>query len=376
LTAIALLTKVLSLFVHNRICGSIKPKNHVYIIEDKEKCKMATKVAINGFGRIGRAMARIIMQRKGELELVAVNDLSDAKSLAHLFKYDSVMGKWNGTVEAKGSKLVINGKAIEVLAVKNPAELPWKNMGVKIVVESTGIFRTAESPKGGYADHLKAGASKVLLTVPAKDDIDATIVLGVNDDKLTKNVKCVSNASCTTNCLAPIAKVLNDSFGIEQGLMTTIHAYTNDQKVADMIHKDLRRARAAAVNIIPTTTGAAKAIGKVIPELDGKLDGFAIRVPIPVGSVVDLVVNVRKNATVDNVNSAMKAAAEGPMKGILVYCDEPIVSSDIVNDSASSIFDSLLTMVKGNMIKVVSWYDNEWGYSNRSVDIMEKMAKM
>ncbi len=337
---------------------------------------MATKVAINGFGRIGRAMARIIMQRKGELELVAVNDLSDAKSLAHLFKYDSVMGKWNGTVEAKDSKLIINGKAIDVLAVKNPAELPWKDMGAKIVVESTGIFRTAESPKGGYTDHLKAGASKVLLTVPAKDDIDATIVLGVNDDKLTKDVKCVSNASCTTNCLAPIAKVLNDSFGIEQGLMTTIHAYTNDQTVADMIHKDLRRARAAAVNIIPTTTGAAKAIGKVIPEIDGKLDGFAIRVPIPVGSVVDLVVNVRKNATVDDVNSAMKAAAEGPMKGILVYCDEPIVSSDIVNDPASSIFDSLLTMVKGNMIKVVSWYDNEWGYSNRSVDIMEKMASM
>jgi len=335
---------------------------------------MATKVAINGFGRIGRAVARLIIQRKNDLDLVAVNDLSDAKSLAHLFKYDTVMGKWNGTVEVKGSKLIINGKEIEVLAVKNPTELPWKNMGVKIVVESTGIFRTKESPKGGYGDHLKAGAEKVVLTVPAKDDIDATIVLGVNDNKLTKDVKFVSNASCTTNCLAPVAKVLNDTFGIEQGLMTTIHAYTNDQKVADMIHKDLRRARAAAVNIIPTTTGAAKAIGKVIPELDGKMDGFAIRVPVPVGSIVDLVVNVKKDATVDSVNAAMKKAAEGPMKGILVYCDEPIVSSDIINDPASSIFDSLCTIVLGRTIKVVSWYDNEWGYSNRTVDIMEKMA--
>jgi len=337
---------------------------------------MATKVAINGFGRIGRAVARIIMQRAKDLELVAVNDLSDAKSLAHLFKYDTVMGRWSGTVEARDSGLVINGKTVKVLAVKNPAELPWKNMGVKVVLESTGIFRTAESPRGGYADHLKAGAEKVVLSVPAKDDIDATIVLGVNDEKLTKDVKCVSNASCTTNCLAPLAKVLNDAFGIENGLMTTIHAYTNDQKVADMIHTDLRRARAAAVNIIPTTTGAAKAIGKVIPELDGKLDGFAIRVPIPVGSIVDLVVNLKKEATRDEINAAMKKAAEGPLKGILEYCSEPIVSSDIVNNPASSIFDSLLTMVKGKTVKVISWYDNEWGYSNRTVDIMEKMAAM
>ncbi|MBN2316145.1 MAG: type I glyceraldehyde-3-phosphate dehydrogenase [Sedimentisphaerales bacterium] len=337
---------------------------------------MATKVAINGFGRIGRAVARIIMQRKGELELVAINDLSDAKSLAHLFKYDTVMGKWNGTVEAKEGALVINGKTIKVLAVKNPAELPWKDMGVKVVLESTGIFRSASSPKGGYADHIKAGASKVMLSVPAKDDIDATIVLGVNDKMLTKDVKCVSNASCTTNCLAPIAKTLNDAFEIERGVMTTIHAYTNDQRVADMIHSDLRRARAAAANMIPTSTGAAKAIGKVIPELAGKLDGFAMRVPIPVGSVVDLVVNVKKDVTVESVNAAMKKSAEGPMKGILAYCDEPIVSSDIVLNPASSIFDSLCTMVVGNMVKVLSWYDNEWGYSNRSVDIMEKMAKM
>jgi len=337
---------------------------------------MATKVGINGFGRIGRAVARIITQRDSDLEVAAVNDLSDARSLAHLFKYDTVMGKWGGTVKAGDGELVINGKAIKVLAIKNPAELPWKDMGVKVVVESTGIFRTKESPKGGYGDHIKAGAEKVVLTVPAKDEIDATIVLGVNDDKLTKDTKCVSNASCTTNCLAPLAKVLNDTFGIEQGLMTTIHAYTNDQCVADMIHSDLRRARAAAVNIIPTTTGAAKAIGKVIPELDGKLDGFAIRVPVPVGSVVDLVVNVRKDVTVDKVNAAMKAAADGPMKGILVYCDEPIVSSDIINDPASSIFDSLCTMVKDRCVKVVSWYDNEWGYSNRTVDIMERMAAM
>ena len=337
---------------------------------------MATKVAINGFGRIGRAVARIIMERDGDLDLVAINDLTDAKSLAHLFKYDTVMGKWGGTVEAKKDELVINGKAIKVLAVRNPAELPWKDMDVKVVLESTGIFRKAESPKGGYADHLKAGASKVMLSVPAKDDIEATIVMGVNDEKLTEKVKCVSNASCTTNCLAPLAKVLNDTFGIEQGLMTTIHAYTNDQRVADMIHSDLRRARAAAANIIPTTTGAAKAIGQVIPELDGKLDGFALRVPVPVGSIVDLVVNVKKDVTVDSVNAAMEKAAKGPMKGILVYCDEPIVSSDVVKNPASSIFDSLCTMVIGRTVKVVSWYDNEWGYSNRSVDIMERMAKM
>jgi glyceraldehyde 3-phosphate dehydrogenase len=258
------------------------------------------------------------MQRKGDLELVAVNDLSDAKSLAHLFKYDTVEGKWSGTVEAKGDALVINGKTVKVLAVKNPTELPWKDMDVKIVCESTGIFTSAESPKGGYADHLKAGAGKVVLTVPAKDDIEATIVMGVNDKTLTKKISCVSNASCTTNCLAPIAKVLNDAFGIENGVMTTIHAYTNDQKVADQIHKDLRRARAAAVNIIPTSTGAARAIGKVIPELEGKLDGFAVRVPVPVGSVVDLVVNVKKDVTVEAVNAAMKKAAEGPMTGILV----------------------------------------------------------
>lgn len=337
---------------------------------------MATKVAINGFGRIGRAVTRILMERKGELELVAVNDLADAASLAHLFKYDTVMGKWKGSVEVKGDELVINGKAIKILAVRNPADLPWKNMGVEVVVESTGIFRERESAKGGYGDHIKAGAKKVVLTVPAKDEIDATIVLGVNDDKLTSDVNCVSNASCTTNCLAPMAKVLNDKFGIEKGLMTTVHGYTNDQNVADMIHSDMRRARAAAQNIIPTTTGAAKAVGKVIPELNGKLDGFALRVPVIDGSCVDLVAELKTEASAEEINAAIKEAAEGGLKGILEYCDEPIVSSDVIGNPASSVFDSLCTMAMGKMVKVVSWYDNEWAYSCRTVDIMERMAKM
>jgi glyceraldehyde 3-phosphate dehydrogenase len=337
---------------------------------------MATKVAINGFGRIGRAVARILLERKGDLDLVAINDLSDAKSLAHLFKYDTVMGKWKGTVEVKDDSLVIDGKAIKVLAERSPAELPWKDMSVEVVVESTGIFRMKESPKGGYGDHIKAGAKKVVLTVPAKDDIDAMVVLGVNDEKMTADVNCVSNASCTTNCLAPLVKALNDAFGVEKGLMTTIHGYTNDQNVSDMIHSDLRRARAAAQNIIPTTTGAAKAVGKVIPELNGKLDGFAMRVPVIVGSCVDLVADLKKEVTVNQVNAAIKAASEGTLKGILEYCDEPIVSSDVIGNPASSIFDSLCTMVMGKTVKVVSWYDNEWAYSNRTVDIMEKLAKM
>ncbi|RKY07553.1 MAG: type I glyceraldehyde-3-phosphate dehydrogenase [Planctomycetota bacterium] len=337
---------------------------------------MATKVAINGFGRIGRAVTRILIERAGELDLVAINDLAPAKSLAHLFKYDTVMGKWPGTVDAKDDALVINGKSIKVLSVRSPAELPWKDMGVSIVVESTGIFRTLESPKGGYGDHVKAGANKVMLTVPAKDDIEAMIVLGVNDENLTPDVKYVSNASCTTNCLAPLAKALHEAFGIERGLMTTVHGYTNDQRVSDMIHSDLRRTRAAAMNIIPTTTGAAKAVGKVLPSLNGKLDGFALRVPVIVGSAVDLVVELKKDASVDEINSAVKAAAEGGLKGVLEYCDEPIASSDVIGNPASSIFDSLCTMVMGgNMVKVVSWYDNEWGYSQRTVDLMEIMAK-
>jgi len=338
---------------------------------------MATKVAINGFGRIGRAVARIITQRGGELEIAAINDLADAKSLAHLFKYDSTMGRWGGTVEAGDGELVINGKPIKVLAVRNPAELPWGDMGVEVVVESTGIFRVKESPKGGYGDHVKAGAKKVVLTVPAKDEIEAMVVLGVNNEKLTAETKFVSNASCTTNCLAPMAKVIHDTFGIAKGLMTTVHGYTNDQPVLDFIHSDLRRSRAAALNIIPTSTGAAKAVGKVIPDLNGKLDGMALRVPVPVGSCVDLVVELTKSGGIDDINGAIKQAAEGALKGILEYCDDPIVSCDIIGNPASSIFDSLATMaLGGNMVKVISWYDNEWGYSSRTVDIMEKMATM
>jgi glyceraldehyde 3-phosphate dehydrogenase len=338
---------------------------------------MATKVAINGFGRIGRAVARIITQRAGELEIAAINDLADAKSLAHLFKYDSTMGRWGGTVEAGDGEIVINGKPIKVLAVRNPAELPWGDMGVEVVVESTGIFRMKESPKGGYGDHIKAGAKKVVLTVPAKDEIEAMVVLGVNNEKLTPETTFVSNASCTTNCLAPVAKVIHDTFGIVKGLMTTVHGYTNDQRLLDLIHSDLRRSRAAALNIIPTTTGAAKAVGKVIPDLNGKLDGMALRVPVPVGSCVDLVVELTKSGGIDDINGAIKQAAEGALKGILEYCDEPIVSCDIIGNPASSIFDSLATMaLGGNMVKVISWYDNEWGYSSRTVDIMEKMATM
>ncbi|ARN56673.1 type I glyceraldehyde-3-phosphate dehydrogenase [Sedimentisphaera salicampi] len=339
---------------------------------------MATKVAINGFGRIGRAVARVILQNKDlGLDLVAINDLADPKALAHLFKYDTVMGKWEGEVSVSGDGLVVNGKDIKVTAVKSPSELPWKEMGVDIVLESTGIFRTKEGPKGGYGDHIKAGAKKVVLSVPAKDEIDGTIVLGVNDSDLTKDIDCASNASCTTNCLAPVAKVLNDSFGIKRGLMTTIHAYTNDQNVGDMIHKDLRRARAAADNIIPTTTGAAVAVGKVIPDLNGKLNGGAMRVPVIDGSCVDLTVELGKDVTAEDVNAAVKAAADGPMKGVMAYCEDPIVSSDIVGDPHSSIFDALSTMViDGNMVKVISWYDNEWGYSNRAADLMSKMASM
>ncbi len=335
---------------------------------------MSTKVAINGFGRIGRAVARILFDRKGDLELAAINDLADPKALAHLFKYDTVFGRFNGTVEVSGDGLVINGKTVKVTAVRNPADLPWSDLGVGLAVESTGIFRSRESDKGGYGDHIKAGAKKVVLTVPAKDAIDATVVLGVNDETIKADTLCVSNASCTTNCLAPLAKVLNDTFGIEKGLMVTVHGYTNDQNVCDQIHSDMRRARAAAQNIIPTTTGAAKAVGKVIPALNGKLDGYALRVPVITGSCVDLVADLGKEVTADEVNAAVKKAAAGPLKGILAYCDEPIVSSDIVGDTHSSIFDSLCTMTQGKTVKVVSWYDNEWGYSNRTVDILEKIA--
>jgi glyceraldehyde 3-phosphate dehydrogenase len=330
------------------------------------------KVGINGFGRIGRTVARILSQRAGEFEIVATN--------AHLFKYDSIMGKYKGDVTADEGSITIDGKKIKILAEKSPAKLPWGDLGVQIVLESTGVFRKRESEKGGYGDHIKAGAKKVILSVPAGDEIDATIVLGVNDDQLKPEHNCVSNASCTTNCLAPLAKVLHNTFGIERGMMTTIHAYTNDQVVLDIVHKDLRRARAAAINVIPTTTGAARAVGKVIPDLNGKLDGFAMRVPVKTGSVVDLVAELKKTVTADEINAAVKAAAAGELKGILEYCDEPIVSSDIIGNSHSSIFDALSTMVMpktgSNLVKVVSWYDNEWGYSCRTVDIMKKLAGM
>jgi len=336
---------------------------------------MAIKVGINGFGRIGRLVFRVLSQRD-DFEVVAINDLADAKSLAYLLKYDTVHGRFPGTVEAEGEDLVVNGRAIPVLTVRSPKELPWAELGVYFAVESTGVFRSRTSEKGGYGDHLTAGAKKVLLTVPAKDEVDATIVLGVNDEKLKAEHVCISNASCTTNCLAPLVKVLNDSFGIVQGLMTTCHGYTNDQVTCDQIHKTLGRGRAAAQNIIPASTGAAKAIGTVIPDVDGKLNGMAFRVPVPDGSVVDLVVQVKKEATAEQVNAAMKAAADGPMKGILAYVEDPIVSSDCIGDPHSSLLEAGQTMVIGNLVKVVSFYDNEWGYSNRVVDLMAKAAAL
>jgi len=331
---------------------------------------MAIKVGINGFGRIGRMVFRI-MEERGGFDVVAINDLTDAKTLGHLLKYDSTHGKFKGTVEAKEKSLVVNGKEIEILSVKNPAELPWKAEGAQVVIESTGVFRE----RAKIALHLEAGAGKVILTVPAKDEIDNMIVLGVNDEALKETDKIVSNASCTTNCLAPMVKVLNDEFGLKQGLMTTVHAYTNDQSILDLPHSDLRRARAAAENIIPTTTGAAKAVGKIIPELEGKLNGMAMRVPVKDGSVVDFVAEVEKEVTAETVNEAMKKAAGSSLKGIMEYSDEPLVSLDIVGNPYSCIFDSLSTMVIGkNMVKIIGWYDNEWGYSNRVVDLAGKIA--
>jgi len=331
-----------------------------------------TKVAINGFGRIGRLTYRCLLEKKN-LEVVAINDLTDTKTLAHLFKYDSVHGRFNGTIAAEGDYLLINGKKIRVYAEKDPANLPWKDLGIDIVIESTGVFRNREK----LMKHITAGAKKVALSVPADDksDVDATIVLGVNDQDLKPEHQLISNASCTTNCLAPIAKVLNDNFGIVKGLMNTIHAYTNDQIILDAPHKDLRRARAAAMSIIPTKTGAAKAVGLVIPELEGKLDGFAMRVPTPDGSIVDLTVQLARDVKKDEINEAMKKASEGPMKGILEYCEDPIVSVDIVGNKSSSIFDSLLTkVIGGNLVKVVSYYDNEMGYSARLADLVERMS--
>ncbi len=331
---------------------------------------MSIKVAINGFGRIGRLVFKA-GQANENIEFVAVNDLTDAKTLAYLLKYDSVHGRFPGTVEAKDDSFIVNGKTVKVLSERDPANLPWGEMGIDVVIESTGFFRE----KAKIQKHIDAGAKKVILTVPAKDEIDATIVLGVNDEMLKPEDNIVSNASCTTNCLAPVAKVLNDTFGIKRGLMTTVHGYTNDQKILDMPHSDLRRARACAVSLIPTTTGAAKAVGKVIPELNGKLDGMAMRAPVVDGSVVDLVLELEKDATVEGINAAMKAAAEGPLKGILEYCDDPIVSVDVIDNPASSIFDALATSVMdGNFVKILSWYDNEWGYSNRVVDLISKLV--
>ncbi len=333
---------------------------------------MAIRVGINGFGRIGRNVFRVIAKRGG-IDVLAINDLADSQSLAILLKYDSIHGRFGGTIEAKEKSLVVNGKETKLLMEKDPSRLPWKSLGVDVVIESTGIFTS----RADCAKHLDAGAKKVILSAPAKDKIDATIVVGVNTKDLKAEHKIVSNASCTTNCLAPLVKVLHDNFGVEKGLMTTIHAYTNDQRISDLIHKDLRRARAAAINIIPTTTGAAKAIGEVIPSLKGKLDGLSMRVPVANGSVTDFVAIVSKDITVETVNDAMKNAAGGELKGILEYCEEPIVSSDIIGNPHSSIFDSALTyVIDKRMVKVVSWYDNEWGFSNRMVDLIELIARI
>ncbi|MBC7724461.1 MAG: type I glyceraldehyde-3-phosphate dehydrogenase [Burkholderiaceae bacterium] len=332
---------------------------------------MTVKIGINGFGRIGRNYFRAALAKGSELEIVAVNDLTDNKSLAHLLKYDSTNGRLDATVELDGDKIIVNGKPIIVFAERDPANIPWGDLGVDIVIESTGFFTKAADAR----KHIASGAKKVLVSAPATGDNVATIVLGVNEDTYDADVHdVISNASCTTNCLAPLAKVLLDNFGIERGLMTTVHAYTADQNLQDGPHSDLRRARAAALNIIPTSTGAAKALGLVIPELVGKLDGYALRVPVPTGSITDLTVEVSSNVTVEQVNAAYKAAAEGPLKGILSYTEDPIVSSDIVGDPHSSIFDSGLTKVLGSQVKVASWYDNEWGYSNRLVDLTEYVA--
>lgn len=330
---------------------------------------MAIKIAINGFGRIGRLVFRR-MQQLGGFDVVAINDLTDAKTLAHLLKYDSVHGKFPFPVSVTDNEINVDGDEIKILSEKDPSKLPWGELGAEVVIESTGVFTNKEK----LSLHLAAGAKKVILTAPPKDDLDAIVVLGVNDNILKPEHKIVSNASCTTNCLAPMVKVLNDTFGIERGFMTTVHAYTNDQVMLDQPHKDLRRARAGAVNILPTTTGAAKAVGKVIPELKGKLDGFALRVPVPDGSITDFVCMLKKSVTKDEVNGAMKAASEGILKGIMEYCEDPIVSSDIVGNSHSCIFDSLSTMVSDNLVKVVGWYDNEWGYSCRVVDLIFKLV--
>lgn len=334
---------------------------------------MKTKVGINGFGRIGRNAFKAALAKNADFEIVAINDITNPATLAHLLKYDSCFGKFQGTVEAKEDAIIVNGKEVKILAVRNPEELPWKEMGVEVVLESTGLF----TKKADAEKHIKAGAKKVIISAPATDE-DITIVMGVNEDKYeAANHHVLSNASCTTNCLAPFAKVIDKEFGIEKGLMTTIHSYTNDQKILDLPHSDLRRARAAGVSMIPTTTGAAKAVSLVLPQLKGKLNGMAMRVPTPAVSVVDIVFEVKKATTKEEVNAALKKASEeGALKGILGFCEEPLVSIDFKEDPRSSIVDALSTMVlEGNMVKILSWYDNEWGYSNRAVDLMEYVIK-
>ena len=340
---------------------------------------MAVKVGINGFGRIGRLAFRAMAEEPERFDIVAINDLTDADMLAYLLKYDSTQGRFPGKVVAKQNALVVNGKEIQVLAERDPAKLPWGELGVEVALESTGFFTAkASGGKSGYDSHLAAGAKRVVISAPTKDEPDATVVLGVNDEVLTADVRTVSNASCTTNSLAPVAKILNDKFGILKGVMTTCHGYTNDQSLLDQVHSKKTRSRAAAVSIVPTSTGAAKAVGKVLPELKGKLDGFALRVPIPTGSITDLNVVVSKKTSIEEVNEAVKIAAESPqLKGILEYCTDPIVSADIVHSPYSSIFDANNTLVvDGDLIKVTMWYDNEWGYSMRTADLIEKLAAL
>jgi len=332
-----------------------------------------TKVAINGFGRIGRNVFRVILERDdADIAIVAINDLADDDILAYLLEYDSVMGHLDVTPTVENGSMTVGRHNVAMLMERDPAALPWAELGVDVVIEATGVFRDRAS----LQKHLDAGAKRVILTVPPKDAVDEMVVLGVNDDQLDESDIIVSNASCTTNCLAPVAKVLDDAFGIKRGVMTTVHAYTNDQRLADVPHKDLRRSRAATENIIPTTTGAAKAVGKILPNLAGKLDGMAMRVPVPDGSTVDLVVELDTNVTVEEVNAAIKAAADGPMKGILEYSEDALVSTDIIGNPHSSIFDAGSTQVLGgNLVKILSWYDNEWGYSNRVVDLIERMGE-
>lgn len=333
---------------------------------------MATRVGINGFGRIGRSVFRILSERD-DINVVCINDLFENEQLAYLLKYDTVMGIFKKEVKATDDALYVGDQKVVMTEQRDPAAIPWKDLGVDVVIESTGVFRE----RAPLEKHLAAGAKKVLLTVPAKEEIDATIVLGVNDDDLKAEHRIVSNASCTTNCLAPIAKIIDDSFGLEEGFITTVHAYTNDQRLADVPHKDFRRSRAAGENIIPTTTGAARAVGKVLPRLKGKLDGLAMRVPVPDGSIVDLVCRVGKRPSVEDVNRVVREAAEGPMQRVLEYSEEPLVSSDIIGNPHSSIFDAMSTSsLQDGYLRVVSWYDNEWGYSNRVVDLIDKMATL